>query len=78
MSAVQCFEGRPKFACAQCSTTVVRRLLRRILFSYFALRLQSLSDELISKAFSGREGRGTYAFSILYTFFVLNIRSPAL
>ncbi|PVG02579.1 yippee-like protein [Serendipita vermifera] len=40
MAAIQAFEGKPKFACAQCSTTV------------------ALADELISKSFSGREGRG--------------------
>ncbi|KAG8803008.1 hypothetical protein FRC16_007942 [Serendipita sp. 398] len=37
--ASQCFDDKPKFVCAQCSTTV------------------ALTDELISKAFSGREGR---------------------
>lgn len=39
MATTHCFDDKPKFVCAQCSTTV------------------ALVDELISKAFSGREGR---------------------
>jgi hypothetical protein len=35
MSTVQCFEGKPKFGCAQCSTTIVRPHLSSPFYSDF-------------------------------------------
>ncbi|KAF5383495.1 hypothetical protein D9757_006097 [Collybiopsis confluens] len=42
---IQIFDGKPTYACATCSAIIAG--------SYSALQ-----DELISKAFSGRDGRG--------------------
>ncbi|CAG8631020.1 13144_t:CDS:2, partial [Acaulospora colombiana] len=43
MAAIQAFEGKPKFACAQCSTTVVRS-------EYSAHFWETLSDPVDAKA----------------------------
>lgn len=61
---VVAYQGHPVFVCAQCATVIVRDKL--YLFRRSAQAdsghgvgfAQALQDEVISKAFSGRDGRG--------------------
>lgn len=74
---VAIWEDKPHFACAQCSAVVVSNLSFVSPCVCFTssimgetndlphLALQALQDELISKSFSGREGRGLQV-SLLY------------
>ena len=62
------YNDRPHFACARCSAIIVSTSLplSRIHTAHLPIthrslkHTQSLQDELISKSFSGREGRGLY------------------
>ncbi|KAG8970350.1 hypothetical protein FRC03_009623 [Tulasnella sp. 419] len=60
-TALDVFEGKPVFSCAKCATTIVSdyppdpwNLLGG---GFMHLCEKALQDELISKSFSGREGR---------------------
>lgn len=61
---VVAYQGHPVFICAQCATVIVRGVYADITKPSCANRgrgvafPQALQDELISKAFSGRDGRG--------------------
>lgn len=59
------YQGHPVFVCAQCATVIVRGGFLRVAVAPFrpdrghcVAFPQALQDELISKAFSGRDGRG--------------------
>jgi hypothetical protein len=57
---VVAYQGHQVFVCAQCATVIVREgciTSRSKLTAKFAIT-QALQDELISKAFSGRDGPG--------------------
>ncbi|KNZ80249.1 Protein yippee-like 1 [Termitomyces sp. J132] len=58
-TVAQIFAAQPSFSCANCAAAIVGRLESEL----FADRtdqtsVQALQDELISKSFSGRDGRG--------------------
>lgn len=54
------FENQPKFICSKCSAVVVGLLKASVSSNpdINLIVLQALQDELISKSFSGRDGRG--------------------
>lgn len=61
--AVVAYQGHQVFVCAQCATVIVRGAVIRAdarteWWSWSCTIAQALQDELISKAFSGRDGRG--------------------
>lgn len=57
---VVAYQGHQVFVCAQCATVIVRgAVIRGDTRTECGLAIgQALQDELISKAFSGRDGRG--------------------
>ena len=62
---VVAYQGHPVFICAQCASVIVREAFICIADTcprtdggYGIALAQALQDELISKAFSGRDGRG--------------------
>ena len=59
---IQTYEGHPTYSCLKCAAVIVRLSLPLTTNSEHCSRIndigQTLQDELISKAFSGRDGRG--------------------
>lgn len=63
---VVAYQGHPVFVCAQCATVIVRGAFVAVSRQWSTWAdsgrgvalVQALQDELISKAFSGRDGRG--------------------
>lgn len=57
---VQAYDGRPSYSCSKCSAVIVgiSVLIASLLSVLNCVGCQSLQDELISKSFSGRDGRG--------------------
>ena len=55
---VVAYQGHPVFVCAQCATVIVRGCIVADGALELMVVAQGLQDELISKAFSGRDGRG--------------------
>lgn len=56
------YEGKPTYCCAQCDAVIVRPLANLYIIM-LKIRYQTLQDETISKAFSGRDGRGLCVFT---------------
>ncbi|KAL1735508.1 hypothetical protein EV714DRAFT_280109 [Schizophyllum commune] len=61
------YEGKPVYSCSNCSAVIVSLLTPFVQRTDIGLNprnaLQTLQDELVSKTFSGREGRGFLAHS---------------
>ena len=58
---ISVFDDKPSYSCAKCSAVIVRLFRSRCCLCLSrALLKQALQDELISKSFSGRDGRGLF------------------
>jgi hypothetical protein len=51
------YDDQPIYICSKCSAVIVR-IYSQPLYLILLISLQALQDEVISKAFSGRDGRG--------------------
>lgn len=62
------FNDRPTFSCSKCSAVLVGQCIisPSIALTAQYVAIQALQDELISKSFSGRDGRGLYVFKGLF------------
>lgn len=55
---VQVYDGHPTYICSKCSVVIVSSTYQKVSLIVGWDVVQALQDEMISKAFSGRDGRG--------------------